>query len=58
MITILIVEDEQNISELIRLNLTDAGYHCSCAYDGAAAAGLIESGYSCEGIYQITVGSR
>ncbi|WP_339219262.1 response regulator transcription factor [Paenibacillus sp. FSL H8-0332] len=44
MITILIVEDEKNISELIRINLTDAGYHCICAYDGAAAAELIESG--------------
>ena len=40
---ILIVEDEKPISELIRLNLTDAGYACFCAYDGEQAATLLES---------------
>ena len=30
MIKILIVEDEHPISDLIRMNLEDAGYHCTC----------------------------
>ena len=42
MIKILIVEDEKPISELIRLNLTDAGYTCTCDYDGEQAANLLE----------------
>lgn len=39
---ILIVEDEQAISALIRINLTRAGYTCTTAFDGEAAADLIE----------------
>lgn len=39
---ILIVEDEKAISELIRINLVDAGYRCTCACDGLEAANLIE----------------
>lgn len=42
MIEILIVEDEKPISELLRLSLTKAGYHCTCALDGVAAANCIE----------------
>lgn len=42
MINILIVEDEKPISNLIRLSLTKEGYHCTCAFDGASAADLIE----------------
>ena len=42
MIRILIVEDEKPISELIRISLKRAGYVCSCAYDGQAAADLLE----------------
>lgn len=42
MIRILIVEDERAISDLIKLNLTKAGYHCQCAYDGMAAADILE----------------
>ena len=42
MIKILIVEDEKPISELIRLNLADAGYACTCVYDGEQAANLLE----------------
>lgn len=42
MIKILIVEDEQAISNLIYMNLSDAGYECTCAYDGMKAADLIE----------------
>lgn len=34
MINILIVEDDAAISNLINLNLTAEGYHCTCAYDG------------------------
>ena len=43
LLKILIVEDEQAISNLININLTDEGYHCTCAYDGKEAADLIES---------------
>lgn len=42
MVHILIVEDEKPISELLRLSLTKAGYHCACVYDGLAAADRIE----------------
>jgi DNA-binding response OmpR family regulator len=42
MIQILIVEDEQAISDLIRLNLTKAGYECTCAEDGQVAADILE----------------
>lgn len=42
MIKILIVEDEHPISDLIRMNLEDAGYHCTCAFDGLEAADIIE----------------
>ena len=38
---ILIVEDEPPISNLIAMNLTRAGYTCTCAFDGAEAASLI-----------------
>lgn len=41
MIQILIVEDEHPISDLIRLNLTKAGYQCTCAYDGMEAADIL-----------------
>ena len=43
MIKILIVEDEIPISTLIKMNLVDAGYHCTCAFDGQEAADLVES---------------
>ena len=39
---ILIVEDEVPISNLIKVNLTAEGYRCTCAFDGKAAADLIE----------------
>jgi len=39
---ILIVEDEKNISDLIKINLLDAGYRCMCAYDGEQAADILE----------------
>ncbi len=42
MYTILIVEDEQPISELIRMNLTSSGYSCVCVYNGREAADLLE----------------
>ncbi len=42
MLKILIVEDEKPISDLIRLNLTKAGYECTTAYDGQVAADLLE----------------
>ena len=39
---ILIVEDEQAISKLIEINLSDAGYQCLCASDGKIALEMIE----------------
>ena len=42
MIKILIVEDEEPISNLIRMNLTKAGYQCKCAFDGETAADMME----------------
>ena len=42
MLKILIVEDEKPISDLIRLNLTKAGYNCTALYDGKAAADIFK----------------
>lgn len=42
MIRILIVEDEKPISDLLKMSLLTEGYHCTCAFDGKAAADLIE----------------
>lgn len=42
MIKILIVEDEEAISDLIRMNLAKAGYDCQCAFDGMEAADMID----------------
>ena len=42
MIKIFIVEDEKPISDLIRMSLTRAGYACTCAYNGIAAADILE----------------
>ena len=42
MINILIVEDEKPISDLLKLGLSKAGYHCTCVYDGLAAAERVE----------------
>ncbi len=42
MIKILVVEDEKSISNLIKVNLIDAGYYCNVAYDGLTAADFIE----------------
>ena len=39
---ILIVEDEEPISNLIKVNLTAEGYRCTCAIDGKVAADFIE----------------
>ena len=43
MIKILVVEDERAISDLIRLNLTKAGYSCTALYDGKSAADILET---------------
>lgn len=43
MIEILIVEDEKPISELLRLSLEKAGYHCTCALDGVEASNKMET---------------
>ena len=42
MMKILVVEDEQSISNLIKINLTKAGYACDCAYDGLAAVDMLD----------------
>lgn len=44
MIRILIAEDDAAINDLIRMNLCGAGYACTCAFDGEAAANLLEQG--------------
>ena len=43
MIHILIVEDEKPISDLLKLSLTKAGYHCTCIYNGTEAANKLET---------------
>lgn len=43
MVEILIVEDEKAISDLIKINLSMAGYSCTMAYDGKEAADLLEN---------------
>ena len=43
MLKILVAEDEEPISRLIRMNLTKAGYQVTCAFDGVTAADLMES---------------
>lgn len=42
MVEICIVEDEEAISNLIRMSLSKYGYHCTCVYDGLEAADLLE----------------
>ena len=41
MIKVLIVEDEEPINNLMRMNLTRAGYQCKCAFDGQEAADMM-----------------
>ena len=41
MVHILIVEDEIPISDLLETALSQAGYHCTCVYDGIEAANII-----------------
>ena len=45
MIQILIVDDEKPICDLIQMSLTRAGYHCTCVYDGLAAADIRNATY-------------
>lgn len=42
MLQILVVEDEHSISNLIKVNLTRAGYACNCVYDGLAAVDMLD----------------
>ncbi|MCQ2518598.1 MAG: response regulator transcription factor [Lachnospiraceae bacterium] len=42
MISILVVEDERAISDLIKINLESEGYKCTCAYNGMDAANILE----------------
>ena len=39
---ILVVEDEEPINDLIVMNLSEAGYECTSALDGLAAADILE----------------
>ena len=39
---VLIVEDDEAIANLIKINLEAEGYRCVCAYDGRAGADRIE----------------
>lgn len=43
MLKILVAEDEEPIANLIRMNLTRAGYQCVCALDGETAADLMQN---------------
>ena len=40
---ILVVDDEEDIAELVRYNLTSEGYHVSCTGSGEDAIRLIRS---------------
>lgn len=42
---ILVVEDEEAIANLIRMNLTNAGYMCDMAYDGITGADKLEQNH-------------
>lgn len=42
MISVLIIEDERPINNLIRSTLTAEGYSCECAFDGREGADMIE----------------
>jgi len=42
MMNVLIVEDDESIANLIKINLTAEGYQCVCAYDGGTGADYIE----------------
>ena len=39
---ILIVEDDESIANLIKINLSAEGYQCTCAFDGKVGADYIE----------------
>lgn len=41
---ILIVEDDESIANLIKINMTSEGYECTVAYDGMTGADYIEEG--------------
>ncbi len=43
MISILIVEDEKAISNLIKMSLMKSSYHCECVFDGKSAEDIIET---------------
>lgn len=43
LLNVLIVEDEQPISNLILINLKGQRYSCTCAFDGKQATDLIET---------------
>ena len=43
MIKILIVDDEKPINDLIEMNLSEAGYICTSAYDGIEACDILEN---------------
>ena len=39
---VLIIEDEEAIANLVKINLSAEGYQCTCAYDGTAGADYLE----------------
>ena len=43
MISVLVIEDDTQISRLIESTLTAEGYHCECALDGQIGADCIDS---------------
>src|SRR3954463_11274331 len=44
-LSILLVEDEENLHEALKLNLELEGYNVTSAYDGAAALNAVSSEY-------------
>lgn len=44
--TILIVEDDAAIADIVRTTLAGEGYACRCAYSGSEACLLVESGFA------------
>ena len=45
MISVLVIEDDTQISRLIESTLTAEGYHCECALDGQIGAAVLRKKY-------------
>lgn len=45
MISVLVIEDDTQISRLIESTLTAEGYHCECALDGRSELTVLRKKY-------------